>query len=238
MTSDDPSCLVLACQGYRDCNRTLFGKYDDLFTGNPPRLRTFASATEQLQRRQHHPKLPADETQGFYGRSVLFDLEYFDPILHCTLDMMHITSGVMGRHFIKLVLGTATGVRSAAAEAKKAAKRTPAQVEADEEAQAQEERKAPEPDGDAARIASLKRKIYDRERKAAMPKHRAKLDQINREIRDLAQQLDVAEDKQRKKDATRQKQRDIDSRFEPAPVRLIMTRVDDLCGLMRIHAHL
>ena len=47
------------------------------------------------------PKL--GRTHGVTGRSAFFDLSYFNPITQCPLDMMHLMSGVTGRHLVPLM---------------------------------------------------------------------------------------------------------------------------------------
>lgn len=74
--------------------------------GVRPRLRTH-NGIEQLGLRaeSEYPRLSNKQRQGYYqttkgvtGRSVLFDLHDFDLVQRTLPDMMHIVSGVIGRH--------------------------------------------------------------------------------------------------------------------------------------------
>lgn len=150
----------LALQGYQASNRCCFGNYEACSKGyhstnqacrgnpddclNPPRLRTFEELKKAAETAQDwcdaHPDEDFDPkkagTKGVVGRSAFFDLAYFNPVTQCALDMMHIVSGVTGRHLVPLMTNARLrGVVSrdkASVAARK--KMTPAQIEAEDDA--------------------------------------------------------------------------------------------------------
>jgi cell division septum initiation protein DivIVA len=115
-----------------------YGKYEDLCTDNPPECRTFRSTYSlALKAKQSiDPKADAGKHLGVVGRSALYDIPYYDPIRDNVLDMMHLTSGVIGRHLVKLLTGERLRnlVATERKETLREKKRTPAQVAADESA--------------------------------------------------------------------------------------------------------
>jgi hypothetical protein len=117
----------------------------ELGQGNPPPLRTLCElkrhAAIAAEWCRNHPGEDFDpaisDNKGVTGRSALFDLSYFDPIAQCTLDMMHLTSGITGRHLVRLMTkGVKEGAGEQSARKAIAARKrmTPAQLAAEEDA--------------------------------------------------------------------------------------------------------
>ena len=88
-----------------------FDNYQRLGLGQRPLMRThddiFEDASKVLDSLRDHPERAVDgkRTNGVVGRSPLFDLPYFDLVHHTPLDMMHVTSGVVGAHLIGMLTG-------------------------------------------------------------------------------------------------------------------------------------
>ena len=70
-------------------------------------------AQQQRRRMKNNPKgnqaFDGRTTHGVLGRSALHDLPYFNMIRDTVLDMMHVTSGVVGHHLVLLTQGAADG---------------------------------------------------------------------------------------------------------------------------------
>ena len=158
----------MSLQGYYACNRMCFGKYRDSSEGTPPRHRGFAD-TLSLARKASQcpdPKSSANIHCGVTGRSALYDLEYYDPVRDNVLDMMHLTSGVVGRHLVKLLTG-ARLKQFVATEKKdqlRQKKRTIAQVHADDAASA--DRAAEKQRSDQNKANKAASASFQREKKA------------------------------------------------------------------------
>lgn len=75
-------------------------------------------------------------TAGVVDASQLYNLTYFDPTTQCVLDMMHLCSGIVGRHLIPLIRRQRLGKVAAQKKSDDAAqrKKTPAQLLADQAA--------------------------------------------------------------------------------------------------------
>ena len=134
--------LLVSLQGFWDfnCHKVCYGRYDQLAVGEQPRLRTLANTiangNKAVRLLAQKGVVDGHQTAGVKGLSAFISIPYFDISTDCTLDMMHITSGVVGRHLIKLITGAK--LKGAMSKEKQAArelaKRTQAQLDADNEA--------------------------------------------------------------------------------------------------------
>lgn len=106
-----------------------------------PPLRTHQTMRADASRAEDYinKKKPIDSdlTHGVKGTSVLLELSYFDVTRDTLLDMMHLTSGVTGRHLVKLIIGER--LKGAMSTEKKKKKKTAAQLQADDEAEEKRE---------------------------------------------------------------------------------------------------
>lgn len=90
-----------------------YGSYADISEDDPPELRTHDSIRSDADEFEQmvlecdgDRKQPdASNTRGVNGLSPLHRLEYFDIATMTLLDMMHLTSGVYGRHLMHLITG-------------------------------------------------------------------------------------------------------------------------------------
>ena len=112
-----------------------YGRYNQLAVGEQPPLRTSENTIANGNKavRLLGQKGVGALTAGVKGLSAFISLPYFDISTDCTLDMMHITSGVVGRHLVKLITGTRMkAVVTAAKKAEReAAAKTQEQIDAD-----------------------------------------------------------------------------------------------------------
>ena len=138
-------CACVPVQGNSQHRRVCYGGYTDALAGQLPTLRTHASVAQDAARAQEFiaDGRPVDTsvTRGVQGASVWLQLPYFDIVRHSLLDMMHLCSGVVGRHLVPLVQGKRlrdtmqAGERASATAAATAAKKNAAK-ETREQAQA------------------------------------------------------------------------------------------------------
>lgn len=106
-------CIKCHLVGSHDkaANTTLYDHYHELSEGDLPELRTLESIqSDALKAAEFAVTNPKDKfieagSRGVRGRSILMDLPYFDLTRDCVLDMMHISSGVVGRAFATLLTG-------------------------------------------------------------------------------------------------------------------------------------
>ena len=86
-----------------------YGGFKDLSDGRVPQARTHESvATDALRAAEFlrdGRKVDTAVTRGVLGPSAWLRLPYFDIVQHTLLDMMHLCSGVVGRHLVPLVQG-------------------------------------------------------------------------------------------------------------------------------------
>lgn len=125
-------------QGFYDsaCKKVCYGRYAQLAMGEQPPLRTLVDTIANGNKAAEMARagdVDGQKSAGVKGRSSLLKLSYFDITTDCTLDMMHITSGVVGRHLVKLITGARLkgSVSAAKKAAKAAAARTQEQIDAD-----------------------------------------------------------------------------------------------------------
>lgn len=172
-------------QSLLDAEQTLLKKQKDLADeeecvrdarGDRPRLslRESAAAKEDRQRNKDDvvraaQALKAKQAQmrSVKGKSELCRLPYFDIVKHTNLDMMHIVSGVIGAHLVKMVKGerankqatararqAAAAVRKDAAAKKKRAAAASSRADEYDFDSNEEECKSPRPAAAAAAAAA------------------------------------------------------------------------------------
>jgi cobalamin biosynthesis Mg chelatase CobN len=115
--------------------RVCYGNFNELSPG--PRTRKTQDRTHTHHMEHVDIAEEADggavdtaQSHGVIGRSALLRLPYFDIIKHSLLDMMHLTSGVVGRHLVPMTQGKRVGQALATEDRRAAAE------------QAQDEKKA------------------------------------------------------------------------------------------------
>ena len=130
-------------------------------------------------------EVDTSQSHGVIGKSALLRLPYFDIIQHSLLDMMHLTSGVVGRHFVPMTQGKRVGqalasedrraaaeqVRTAkqSAQAKAATQRRATAAAAAETAAARKEAKM----SSAAKARAAERVDHDSQRRVRAPPSRS-----------------------------------------------------------------
>ena len=86
-----------------------YGGFKDLSDDRLPQARTHESVAHGALRAagflREGRKVDTAVTQGVLGPSAWLRLPYFDIVQHTLLDMMHLCSGVVGRHLVPLVQG-------------------------------------------------------------------------------------------------------------------------------------
>jgi hypothetical protein len=140
--------LVSCCyflQGKHDGGALRFNNYKDYVRGVVPPPRThdqmFAAATKAAAAlgEDRTGSVNTEQTKGVTDKSPLFKLPYFDIVKHTLLDMMHITSGVVGRHLLGMLVKDR--ISHAAASQHKAKAGAAARVKKAEAADRQAEQK-------------------------------------------------------------------------------------------------
>lgn len=120
-----------------EVHKVCYGRYNQLAINSPSLLRTLsntiANGNKAMDMLDRTGTIDCSKTAGVKGQSPFHHLPYFDVTRDCTLDMMHITSGVVGRHLAKLLTGMK--LKASASKAKKdareEAKKTQEQIDAD-----------------------------------------------------------------------------------------------------------
>lgn len=164
-------CSACFVQGFSKHRRMCYGGFTDMSDGRLPPARTHENVEQDAARAakfvRDKVKVDTAATHGVLGRSAWLQLPYFDIVQHTLLDMMHLCSGVVGRHLVPLVQGKRLRDTMQAGDRAKASAAAVAQRKKASDAVAEEAKQARE--GHAARNKRRKKARRSRGAAAAAP---------------------------------------------------------------------